>query len=91
MLNRLMRKKYFGGLKRSFTVYSNQHFRLEEQYGRHNFRYDANENEYSIPEKVYLQRRRIQKEEICKRNKKWNFLFFNFLLFFYYFLIFADF
>lgn len=75
-----MKKKSVGSLRRKFTVYSNQHFRVEEQYGRHNFRYDANENEYSTPVKVYLQRRRIQKEEICKKNLKWNFLFFLFFV-----------
>lgn len=52
-------------LRRNFTVYSNQHFRHEETYGRKTFRYDYKINDYSDPIKVYLERRRLQKEEIC--------------------------
>jgi hypothetical protein len=53
-------------LSKFFTVYSNQQFVMEETYGRKKFRYDANLYQYNDLIKVYLQRRRIHKDEICK-------------------------
>ena len=60
------------GLSRRFTVYTNQRFREFEIVGGKKYRYDASIHEYGDATKVYLQRRRMHKDEICKKLPIWS-------------------
>ena len=53
-------------LSRGFTVYSNKRIQPMEIHRDKKFVYDSSVTQYSDTSKVYLQRRRYDKKEICK-------------------------